>query len=182
MTAEESLKLLRDGNRRYLSSSIAGGDVSLVRRTETAERGQHPYAVVVACSDSRVIPEAIFSCGIGDLFTVRIAGNVLDPHQIGSIEYAAAHLGVPLVIVLGHTRCGAIDAALSGHADGFIRSITDEIVKAAGPERDPLRVCRLNIRRGVQQLRESFRQHPGIGSLRIIGAIYDVDTGEVRWM
>ena len=182
MTAEESLKILKEGNRRYFTASVANADISPGRRQLTAERGQRPYAIVIACSDSRVIPEAIFSCGIGDLFTIRVAGNVLDQHQLGSVEYAAAHLQCPLVVVLGHTRCGAVEAAISGHNDGFIRSITDEIRKASGPERDPLKVSRLNVRRGVQLLREAFRQHPEISALRVIGAIYDVDTGEVRWM
>ena len=182
MTAEESLKILKEGNRRYFTASVANADISPGRRQLTAERGQRPYAIVIACSDARVIPEAIFSCGIGDLFTFRVAGNVLDQHQLGSVEYAAAHLQCPLLVVLGHTRCGAVEAAISGHNDGFIRSITDEIRKASGPERDPLKVSRLNVRRGVQLLREAFRQHPEISALRVIGAIYDVDTGEVRWM
>ena len=182
MTPEESLNLLKDGNRRYLTASAMGGDISITRRQETAEKGQHPYAIVVSCSDSRVIPEAIFSCSLGDLFTVRVAGNVLDAHQLGSVEYALKHLSCPLIVVMGHTRCGAISAALSGHADGFIQAITDEIRKAAGAERDPLKACRLNVRRGVQLLREALRAHPGIGSPKVIGAIYNTDSGEVRWM
>ena len=182
MTAEESLNLLKEGNRRYLTASAMSGDISSARRQQTAEQGQHPYAAVVACSDSRVIPEAIFSCSLGDLFTVRVAGNVLDAHQLGSVEYAAAHLGCPLVVVLGHTRCGAISAALSSRSDGFIRAITDEIRKAAGAEKDPAKICRLNVRRGVQLLREAFHQHPEIHSLKVIGAIYDTESGEVHWL
>ena len=182
LTAKEAIQKLKEGNQKDLEAKAGTGDISKELRQQTAEHGQSPYAIIIACSDSRVIPEAIFSCGIGDLFTVRVAGNVLDQHQLGSVEYAAAHLQCPLVVVLGHTRCGAVEAAISGHNDGFIRSITDEIRKASGPERDPLKVSRLNVRRGVQLLREAFRQHPEISSLRVIGAIYDVDTGEVRWM
>ncbi len=182
MTAEESLNLLKEGNRRYLTASAMSGDISSTRRQQTAEQGQHPHAIVIACSDSRVIPEAIFSSSLGDLFTVRIAGNVLDEHQLGSVEYSATHLGCPLVVVLGHTRCGTISAALGTHMEGLIRSITDEIRKAAGAERDPAKVCRLNVRRGVQLLREAFRAHHSTGALRVVGAIYDTDSGEVRWM
>ena len=182
MTPEESLNLLKEGNRRYLTASATAGDISAARRQKTAEQGQHPYAIVIACSDSRIVPEAIFSCSLGDLFTVRVAGNVLDAQQLGSVEYAAKHLACPLVVVLGHTRCDVISAALSAHADGFLRSITDEIRKASGAERDPEKACRLNVRRGVQLLREAFRVHPEIGSLRVVGAIYNTDSGEVRWM
>lgn len=182
MTPEESLNLLKEGNRRYLTASATGGDISAARRQKTAEQGQHPYAIVIACSDSRVIPEAIFSCSLGDLFTVRVAGNVLDTHQLGSVEYAAKHLSCPLVVVMGHSRCDVISAAISTRTDGFLRSITDEIRKASGAERDPAKACRLNVRRGVQLLREALRAHPEIGSLKVVGAIYDTDSGEVHWM
>ena len=112
LTADEALERLREGNARYLGASQAQGDVSPELRQSTFCEGQHPYAIVLACSDSRVIPEAIFSAGIGDLFVIRVAGNVVDKHQLGSIEYAEDHLGCSLVVVLGHTGCGAVDAAM----------------------------------------------------------------------
>ena len=105
MTIREKLSI---GNKQYLKTS----DEAL--RLDTAENGQHPYAIVVCCSDSRVIPEQIFSADIGDLFVIRVAGNVLDQHQLGSIEYAAGHLHCQHIIVLGHTGCGAVTAALKG--------------------------------------------------------------------
>ena len=108
------IEKLTAGNRVFLQQ----GNRSL--REETALHGQHPYAIVICCSDSRVIPEQIFSADIGELFVIRVAGNVLDNHQLGSIEYAAAHLHAELVVMLGHTGCGAVGAALSGEADGFI--------------------------------------------------------------
>jgi carbonic anhydrase len=111
MNAEEALERLKEGNRRYVGGADAG-DVSASVREDKARNGQRPYAVVIACSDSRVIPETIFNAGIGDLFVIRVAGNVIDPHQLGSVEYAAAHLHCPLVLVLGHTGCGAVSAAL----------------------------------------------------------------------
>ena len=112
METDERIEHLLAGNRRYRESS----DAAL--RERTAVHGQHPRAIVVACSDARVIPEEIFDAVLGELFVIRVAGNVLDNHQLGSIEYAAAHLGCPLVIVLGHTRCGAVGAALHGESDG----------------------------------------------------------------
>lgn len=116
---------------------------------ETAEYGQHPYAIVIYCSDSRVIPEQIFSASIGELFVIRVAGNVLDHHQLGSIEYAAGHLHCQHVIVLGHTGCGAVAAALSGGGDGFIQYITDDILEAVEEERDPEKACALNVEHAV---------------------------------
>ena len=171
------------GNRRYLAGGTAG-DVSGAARLETAENGQHPHAIVIACSDSRVIPEVIFSAGIGELFTIRVAGNVLDRHQLGSIEYAAAHLHCPLIVVLGHTGCGAVSAALSGGGDGFIRYITDEILRAVGEERDPDTACRLNVRHAVDSIRGAFAEHPEIriSHLEIRGAVYDIRSGEVSWL
>ena len=126
--------------------------------------GKHPKAIVIACSDSRVIPEAIFNAGIGELFTIRVAGNVLDRHQLGSIEYAAAHLHCPLILVLGHTGCGAVSAALGGGGEGYIQYITDEILLAVGKERDPEKACRMNVQHAVEVIKHAFRDHPEIPS------------------
>ena len=169
------------GNRRYLAGQAAG-DVSEAIRRETAENGQHPKAIVIACSDSRVIPEAIFSAGIGELFTIRVAGNVLDRHQLGSIEYAAAHLHCPLILVLGHTCCGAVSAALSGGGEGYIQYITDEILLAVGEERDPDRACEKNVLHAVERLKAEFAAHPEAGGAEIAGAVYDILTGELRFL
>ena len=171
------------GNRRYLAGQAAG-DVSEAIRLKTAENGQHPKAIVIACSDSRVIPEAIFNAGIGELFTIRVAGNVLDRHQLGSIEYAAAHLHCPLILVLGHTCCGAVSAALSGGGEGYIQYITDEILLAVGEERDPDRACVLNVEHAVETIRQAFADHPEIPSaaLDIRGAVYDIRSGQVTWL
>ena len=175
---------LSAGNRQYVTASRSGGDVSPAIRRRTAAGGQHPYAIVIACSDSRVIPESIFSAGIGELFVIRVAGNVLDKHQLGSIEYAAAHLRCKLILVLGHTGCGAVSAALTGGGDGFIRYITDEILSAIGEERDPDAACCLNVGHAVDTIRREFADHPEIPSadLDILGAVYDVASGEVRWL
>ena len=114
ISASEAKNRLIEGNRLYLDAASSGADISPAKRKETAENGQYPYAIVVTCSDSRVIPESIFSAGIGELFVIRVAGNVLDDHQLGSIEYAADHLGTKLIVLLGHTKCGAVGAAIEG--------------------------------------------------------------------
>lgn len=180
MEGTEIRERLSRGNLRWQQ---AGGEAADLRR-ETAQNGQRPYAIVIACSDSRVIPEQIFDAGLGELFVIRVAGNVLDRHQLGSIEYAAAHLDCHKIVMLGHTRCGAVSAALSGGGDGFIRYITDEILLAVGQERDPLLACERNVEHGVQMLRREFAAHPEIPAedLEILGAVYDVETGAVRWL
>ena len=182
MTADESLELLKKGNDSYLNAESTQGDVSPVIRQHTALKEQKPYAIIIACSDSRVIPEAIFSAGIGDLFTIRVAGNVIDDHQLGSVEYAAAHLHCPLTVVLGHTHCGAVGAAISGHVEGYIASITDEIKKAIGDEKDDLKASELNVRRNVSLTQGTFQEHPELSSMKVIGAVYDIETGKVEWL
>ena len=167
---------LMEGNKRYR----AGSDEA--RRLDTAENGQHPWAIVVCCSDSRVVPEKIFDVGLGDLFVIRVAGNVLDRHQLGSIEYAAGHLDCHQIIVLGHTGCGAVSAALHGGGDGFIRYITDDILEAVGTERDQDRACVLNVEHAVNRLRKEFADHPEVGGAVISGAVYDIRTGSVTWL
>ena len=175
---------LVEGNRRYLESSAPLGDVSPALREKTAREGQAPYAVVICCSDSRVLPECIFSAGLGELFVIRVAGNVLDRHQLGSIEYAAAHLGCKLILVLGHTGCGAVSAALKGGGDGYIQFITDEILAAIGEEREPDRACVLNVEHAVETIRRAFADHPEIPSsnLELRGAVYDIKSGQVAWL
>lgn len=164
------------GNRRYLQTSDA------IRRINTAENGQHPYAIVICCSDARVIPEEIFSATLGDLFVIRVAGNVLDKHQLGSIEYASMHLHCGHIIVLGHTGCGAVAAALGGGGEGFIQYVTDDILKAIKDERDPDEACRINVRHAVARLKREFQHHPEVGKAEIEGAIYDIRSGEVQWI
>ena len=175
---------LKEGNEQYLADRKCIGDTSLEIRQKTTEGGQHPYAIVITCSDSRVIPESIFAAGIGDLFVIRVAGNVLDNHQLGSIEYAASHLDANVILMLGHTRCGAVSAAISGHSDGFIRYITDDIQAAIGTEKNDYKATVLNVKHGVSIIKEAFREHPEIPSenLDIVGAVYNIDTGRVDFL
>ena len=167
---------LEAGNKKYIEI------VDKRRLKATADNGQQPFAIVVCCSDSRVIPEQIFGAEIGDIFVIRVAGNVLDRHQLGSIEYAAGHLDCNHIIVLGHTGCGAVTAALSGGGDGFIQYITDDILEAVGSERDPYKACCMNVEHSVERLRKEFDEHPEIGGVVIEGAVYDIRSGEVQWL
>ena len=155
-TAADAIYRLAAGNLKYLNAESGNGDISRRVRLATWAKGQSPYAIIVTCSDSRVIPENIFSAGIGELFVIRLAGNVIDDHQLGSIEYAAGHLGCRLVVVLGHTHCGAVDAAINSEPAGYIRCITDEIKKAIGDETDPYKASCLNVRHSVHEGNETI--------------------------
>lgn len=181
LPAAEALSKLKAGNERYLTVSSNPGDVSPQIRQKTCDEGQTPYAIVITCSDSRVIPESIFTAGIGELFTIRVAGNVMDHHQLGSVEYAADHLGTNLVVVLGHTHCGAVGAAVSSDPGGFIKYITDEIKKAIGDEKDELKASRLNVERSVAIIREQLKLTDS-SDLKVCGAIYHIDSGKVEFM
>lgn len=184
LPAEEALQKLKKGNEAYLKATSGSGDISPEIRQDTCDNGQHPYAVVITCSDSRVIPESIFSAGIGELFTIRVAGNVVNDFQLGSVEYAADHLGSNLIVVLGHTNCGAVGAAISGGAEGFIKSLTDEIKAAIGEEKDGYKASCLNVERSIQKIREGLHIPPeGIqDGPKVIGAIYDIRDGHVDFL
>lgn len=184
LSADEALLRLKEGNEKYLNASTCSGDISPAIRKDTYENGQYPYAIVVTCSDSRVIPESMFMTGIGELFVIRVAGNVINNYQLGSVEYASGHLGSKLVVVLGHTNCGAVGAAIEGHADGFIKSITDEIKSAIGNETDGYKACCLNVEHGVSKIRESLNI-PADGDengVKVVGAVYHINDGHVEFI
>lgn len=184
ISANEARQRLIDGNRKYIEAMDPAGDISKEIRRRTAECGQNPYAIIITCSDSRVIPESIFSAGIGELFVIRVAGNVLDNHQLGSIEYAAEHLHTKLIVMLGHTNCGAVGAAIEGHTGGFIDFILKDISLAIGDETDDYRASCMNVQHGVQRIRDELRIHPieDEKGLEVIGAVYDIETGEVDFI
>ena len=180
--ADTALEMLRKGNLRYLAASKCGGDISPEKRLDSLNNGQRPYAVIVTCSDSRVIPEYIFDADIGDLFVIRVAGNVIDDHQLGSIEYAAEHLGLRLIVVLGHDHCGAVDAAINHDPEGYIKFITDEIKTAIGDEKDDYRACWMNVRHSVDLIEQSFEIHrEEEHGLRVVGALYRLNDGVVEF-
>ena len=177
--AETALDRLKQGNEIYLKDKN-NGDISLLKRQDTFQNGQHPYAIIISCSDSRVIPESIFNAGIGDLFVIRVAGNVMDDHQLGSVEYAAHHLGVKLIVVLGHNHCGAVDAAVNHNPDGYIKFITDEIKKAVGDEKDEYKACCLNVKHSMEIIENSFEIHQEEEhGLKVVGAVYHIENGKV---
>ena len=184
---EKVLERLKEGNELYVREGRNAGDVSLPIRIKTARDGQHPYAIVITCSDSRVIPDAIFSAGIGELFVIRVAGNVIDKHLLGSIEYAFSHLDANVIVMLGHTKCGAISAAQNTDheaADKFIKYIIEDITEAIGTEKDDYKATVLNVRHGVDMIKNAFHDHPDIedGELDVLGAVYDIETGTVEWI
>lgn len=183
ISADDALAMLQHGNEQYLRSKTGSGDISPEKRLDTCVNGQQPYAVIITCSDSRVIPESVFSAGIGELFVIRVAGNVMDDHQLGSVEYAASHLGVKLIVVMGHNHCGAVDAAIHHDPDGYIKFITDEIRLAIGDETDEEAACRLNVRRSISVIENSFAIHQEEEhGLKVVGALYHLETGQVAFM
>ena len=184
---EARIRLL-EGNGRFASGKMVHPGQSPERRAEVA-KGQHPFAVIVACSDSRVPPELLFDQGLGDLFVVRLAGNILNDEALGSIEYAVDHLKVAYLMVLGHERCGAVEAALKGgHAPGKIGSVLralDPAVRKAETMQGSKasNVVAANIGLMVDLLRTSssiLRELSDSGELLIEGACYGLDEGTVK--
>jgi carbonic anhydrase len=193
LTADQALALLKEGNRLFIADRPSSGPVSRKRRLEIA-KSQSPFAVLVSCSDSRVGPEQLFGRGLGELFIVRNAGNTAASTQsMGSIEYAVAELGVPLVVVLGHTRCGAVAAAASvvqqnasfpGSIGRMVEPIIPAVLAVRGTPGDLVEnAVRENVRSVVKQLRTSAEpmllDPQRAGKLRVVGAYYDLDTGVV---
>ena len=185
--AEQALEKLLAGNEKYLSGSITP-DVSASLRKDLAKNGQHPYAIVVTCSDSRVPAELIFNSSLGDIFVIRTAGNVVSDFEIGSVEYGAEHLGSPLVLVLGHTNCGAVTAATEGgDAGGKIQAIVDEIepsvqkAKDAGAKDVLSKAIEFNVINSVDKILSSeiIKELEEEGKVEVIGGVYDINTGAV---
>lgn len=184
LSAIDSLTRLKNGNEIYLKSKQNDSDISPELRQGLFEDGQFPYAVVITCSDSRVVPEHIFNCGLGELFVVRVAGNVIADTQIASTVYASAHLGSKLILVLGHTHCGAIDATINGGAHGCVSQLTNEIAKAIGDEKNDYKACKLNVEEGVKRLLEHPEVHELVSSedVEVVGGIYNINTGIVDFL
>jgi len=178
---ETVIEMLKKGNENFTKLEKNHGDISSFVRTKTSRDGQTPYAVIVTCSDSRVPPEHVFSAGIGELFVIRTAGNVIGDFELGSIEYAVGHLGVKVVIVLGHNHCGAVSAAMFGHGEGHIQSIIDEIKPAIKEEKDAS-ICEwLNIENSMDRIFNSKLINELVESerVKVFGAKYDISTGRV---
>lgn len=200
ITPVEALKRLSEGNRRFLEKGASLGTRNF--NADLAEQRQRPFAIVLGCSDSRTPVEILFDEGFGDLFVVRIAGNVVAPSVVGSIEFAAAEFGTQLVVVLGHTRCGAVGATVraihsgDGPESNNLRAITNRIaphvaplVKRSGPPPTDLALqreaMRANVRASVAHLKHGSEllENLGIdGKLAVVGAEYELETGRVRFL
>lgn len=190
ITSDEALIKLLEGNKRFVEFKQNHPHQNEARLNEVSS-SQNPFAIIVGCSDSRVPPEIIFDQGIGDLFIIRNAGNVVDDFAMASIEYAVEHLDVKLIVVLGHERCGAVDATIKGgHLPGQLNRLTDEIKPAINSAKrltgDLLtNVIYANTKRIEDQISSSediikkFIQHKG---LKVVSAYYNLDTGKVEVM
>lgn len=181
---QDILDKLKKGNETYVAAASNPGDVSDAIRKDTTVNGQHPYAIVVCCSDSRVIPEAIFSTGIGEIFTIRVAGNVITDTQLGSVQYAAGHLGSKVIIVLGHTHCGAVGATVQGGGHGYVKFLTDEILAAIGDEKDEYKASCLNAQKGAEIIRTKLADDAEslTPTTDVLAAMYDIETGKVEFL
>jgi carbonic anhydrase len=191
ISAAEALERLREGNRRYVSgaSHLDPAD----GHPPGLEKGQAPFAVILACSDSRVPVEMIFDQGPGDLFVTRVAGNIAAPSQLGSIEYAATQLGTKLVVVLGHSNCGAISATLESIAKGLavgspnLGAIVDRIRPAIEPLDQPSLqdAVAANVRHTVQRLCHDsaiLATMIDASELAVVGAEYSIENGKVEFL
>lgn len=187
ITAEKALEMLTEGNQRYVEKKLSHPHQTGERILEVA-KVQHPFAAILGCADSRVVPEIIFDQGIGDLFVQRVAGNIVDDAIAGSIEYAVEELGVPLLIVLGHERCGAVTAAIKGgqvpgHISTLIDAIKPVVEKTKSQPGDMVdNAVRANVKFVVEKLSsydDVVSELVKSGKLKIVGGRYDLDTGKV---
>jgi len=197
VTADDAVRFLKEGNKRFIAMKLEHPNLTVARREVAAIEAQQPFAIVLGCSDSRVPVEEVFDRGIGDIFVIRVAGNVgMDSVVIGSAEYAAVHLGAPVIVVLGHTGCGAVKAAISGPPlEGSMRDIQKKIepvvslVKKERPdlEGDALTtaVVKANVLQTKQDLLTSSPEITHMaadGKIRILTAVYDMASGAVEWI
>jgi carbonic anhydrase len=195
ITADEALQKLLDGNHRYVANQTTGQKLCDATTRHSLTKGQSPYAIILCCSDSRVPPEIIFDKGLGEIFVVRVAGNVPDPIILGSIEYGAEHLGSPLIMVLGHGRCGAVTAAVAARGkphEGNVGAILEAIAPAVSQAereaagRDRAELVEMAIDHNVRLVCSSLLEQSEViksladaGKVKIVGAKYDLDDGTV---
>ena len=181
--ATEALRRLAEGNRIYVEALDHERDLSPERIADLFENGQRPFACVITCADSRVVPEHIFMTGLGELFVIRVAGNVVGPIELASAVYACEHLHTRLLLVLGHTHCGAIKAALDGET-GPVAAITERIAAALGEVRDPYEASVANARAAAAELAASpeLARLAAEHDLDIRVAIYHTHCGVVDFL
>jgi len=194
-TAERALERLKEGNARFVNGEARFPTVQKDVLADLA-KGQQPYATILGCSDSRVPPELVFDAGFGELFVIRVAGNVLGPSIFGTLQYAASHLHTPLFVVLGHEGCGAVKAALASKFDGATHKSRIEILlenilpaldgvdASASPETRLRAGVEANVRRTVREILATpeAQTRLGEGAMKLVGAVYDLESGRVRFL
>jgi carbonic anhydrase len=195
-TPDEVLTRLKQGNERYLTGVSKHRRIDIERRVETAKFGQKPLSTIVGCSDSRVPTEVVFDQGFADVFVVRLAGNVCDTAGLATVEYGVAYLGTPLIVVLGHSKCGAVDGAVSGaQFDGQLNNLMRMIAPAVAEARmdhpkasheelldaaiqKNVFLTMENIMTGSPPVRKKLKS----GEVQIVGAVRDLESGKVTWL
>ena len=196
VTPDKAITLLKEGNERFVAGKSIQPNLEKKQMEETALKGQHPFATIISCSDSRVPVEHIFDRGLGDLFVVRVAGNVMGVDEVATVEYAYEHLHTPVIVVLGHTHCGAVTAsATDAREHGSLPYLLQKIAPAV--ERVKVKYPDLkgdafiekcieeNIMLGVEDL---YRLSPALknkvkeGKVQVVPALYDIKTGKVKWL
>ncbi len=187
----EAIAKLKEGNGRYTSGNLQHPGQTTERRAELT-KNQHPFVTIVSCSDSRVPPEIVFDQGLGDLFVVRVAGNVMNDENLGSIEYSVDHLGVRLIVVLGHQSCGAVKAAIEtiaakgkapGHIESLVKAIRPAVEATAKDDLDA--TVKANVKHVVDALRSStpiLKAKVDSREVQVIGGYYSLDTGAVTFL
>jgi carbonic anhydrase len=187
----DAISKLKEGNRRYVTGNLQHPGQTTERREELT-KNQHPFATILSCSDSRVPPEIVFDQGLGDLFIVRVAGNVINHEGLGSIEYSVDHLGTRLILVLGHQSCGAVKAAKEtiaakgkapGHIESLVRAIQPAVEATTKDDLDT--TIKANVKHVVQALRSStpiLKAKVDSGDIQVIGGYYSLDTGAVTFL
>jgi carbonic anhydrase len=192
----EALDKLKSSNVRFSSGQSTHSNISAERRKQVTTGGQHPFATIIACSDSRVPVEILFDQGVGDIFVIKVAGNVCNTDEIGSIEYGVDHLSTPVMVVLGHTHCGACTAVATGaDVHGCIPDLIAPIrpalekVQAAHPDLHGKALVpalvEANVWKAIEDLllrSSSTRERTKDGRVKVVGAVYDIETGTVKWM
>jgi carbonic anhydrase len=191
VTPDQALQKLMEGNQRYVEGKMTHPQQGAERRKEVAQ-GQKPFAVILGCADSRTPPEVIFDQGLGDLFVVRAAGNVVDTMGLGSIEYATQVLGAPLIVVMGHSKCGAVDAALQkkplpGHIQNLAEKIQGDLQGSSCKADANLLNC--SIAANAQFISNELKNSEPViaplvksGKVKVMSAVYDLETGKVEMM
>ena len=188
MTTQEIIERLKKGNNRFTSDTLER-KLQDKQRRDALTGGQQPFAIVLSCADSRVVPELAFDAGLGELFVVRVAGNVANSSSIASIEYAVAHLGCQVIIVLGHQSCGAVTAAVQGGDNGYnlnhLLSHIAPAIAASGKQADIADVIKKNAQLNAEELKNRsaiIRGAAEKGTLKIIPAYYNLDSGKVEYL